>query len=116
MTRLKTRDMLAALLLAAAATEASAWDRLDDAGVRTALNGTRLIHDAAWQEFRASGRTLYNAGQDSWGYWEARGNQYCSQWPPADGWACYTVDRDGDRVRFTGESGTPTEGRIAPTN
>ena len=80
--------------------------------VRAALAGQRLVYAEAWQEFRTSGRTLYNAGRDTWGYWEARGGQYCSQWPPADGWACYDVARDGARVRFIGESGDVTEGRI----
>ena len=100
------------VVLALVAGPVWGWERLDDAGIRAALAGQRLVYAEAWQEFRTSGRTLYNAGRDTWGYWEARGGQYCSQWPPADGWACYDVARDGARVRFIGESGDVTEGRI----
>jgi len=98
--------------LATCAVPAQAWERLDDDGIRVALTGARLAYDTAWQEFRASGRTLYNAGHDSWGYWTARGDKYCSQWPPADGWDCYDVERDGDRLRFIGSTGHITEGRF----
>lgn len=62
----------------------------------------------------ASGRTNYNAGRDSWDYWEVRNNAYCSQWPPADGWACYKMEhsQQGEQVkiRFIGESGDIIEG------
>ena len=88
------------------------WTVLDDAGITAALTGARVTYDGSWQDFYASGRTLYNAGRDSWGYWEARGGRYCSQWPPADGWACYDVERADTLVRFTGDSGDITEGRI----
>jgi len=85
---------------------------MHDAQIETALTGVRLSYGEAWQEFYASGRTLYNAGTDSWGYWAARGGMYCSQWPPADGWACYRMEQNSTTgaLRFIGESGDVTEG------
>jgi hypothetical protein len=92
---------------------AAGWVRLDEGGIDAALSGARLAYDnGVWQEFRASGRTLHNAGRDSWGYWETRGGCYCSQWPPADGWARYDVDLEGSRVRFVGDGYDVTEGRF----
>ena len=96
----------------AAPVAAQDWTGLDEADIAEVLTGQRVSYDGAWQEFYASGRTLYNAGRDSWGYWEPRGGRYCSRWPPADGWACYDVERAGNRVRFIGDSGDITEGRI----
>ena len=77
--------------------------------VRIALEGRRLVYDSgAWQDFRASGRTLYHAGADSWGYWRSRGDQYCSQWPPSDLWACYDVKDVNGGLQFIGASGEVT--------
>ena len=61
---------------------------------------------------RASGRTLYNTGRDSWGYWQVRGDQYCSMWPPSDLWACYDMARRGDVLRFFGAAGDSTDGTL----
>ena len=82
--------------------------------ISATLTGARLTYaGGAWQEFLPSGRTLYNAGSDSWGYWEVSGDHYCSQWPPADGWACYEVSRGADgEIGFRGESGHVTWGVI----
>lgn len=99
------------LLLATVASAEVTWDRLSDAGIREALTDATLVYgNTATQRFYVSGRTLYTTGQDSWGYWEARDGRYCSQWPPADGWACYDVDMQGDQIRFTGDNGDVTEG------
>ncbi len=103
--------LIAVLACLAGPLSAEGWQRLDDAGI-AALAGLTLRYDTGWQRFHASGRTLYNAGQDSWGSWAARGGRYCSQWPPADGWACYDVERQGNRIRFVGDSGDVTEGVI----
>ncbi|MEM7318869.1 MAG: hypothetical protein AAF408_07585 [Pseudomonadota bacterium] len=82
--------------------------------IRTALEGRKLVYDSgAWQDFRASGRTLYNAGADSWGYWAVRGDQYCSQWPPSDLWACYDIHLLPNGVRFVGAGNDVTDGRYA---
>ena len=100
--------------LAWAGTEAEDWQRLDGAVLETALNDITLRYDGSKQVFYASGRTVYDNGRPSWGYWAARGDQYCSQWPPADGWACYHVERhvDGAAIRFISETGFVTEGAI----
>ena len=69
------------------------------------------------QVFYPSGRTLYNDGRDSWGYWDVRGDAYCSQWPPSPAWVCYrmlTWQMDERQwVVWIGESGTRYEAYIA---
>lgn len=89
------------------------WRALSGAEIEAALSGHRLNYETAWQEFRPSGRTLYNAGQDSWGYWQVREDKYCSQWPPSDLWACYRVEVHGPLVRFVGEAGDVTDATYA---
>ena len=89
------------------------WVSLTGAEIQAALVGRTLQYNDAWQEFHASGRTLYNAGRDSWGFWAVRGDQYCSQWPPGDQWACYDMLRDGDRLRFVAGDGSQTDGVYA---
>ena len=101
-----------ALCTAAPAALAADWVRLDTDGIVVALTDTKYVYESgATQHFYASGRTLYDAGQDSWGTWEARDDRYCSQWPPASGWACYYVEQSDDHVRFIGDSGDITTGR-----
>lgn len=121
-----------ALMLVCLATAAGAEDgtelkdvygeQFDDGGkivgivtlsevIRTALEGRTLQYENATQEFRASGRTLYTyGGQDSWGYWRVEGDQYCSQWPPSDLWACYSIAISGETIRFIGEGDDVTVG------
>lgn len=91
------------------------WRPLAGPEIVDALTGARLVHESATQAFYASGRTLYDAGRPSWGYWEVREDRYCSQWPPAGGWACYDLERDSGTgaLRFVGDSGDITEGRVA---
>ena len=98
---------LFALLPCAALAEE--WAPLTGPEIREALEGRKLEYANAWQDFRASGRTLYNAGRDSWGYWRVEDDKYCSQWPPQDLWACYTMDRKGDKLRFVGNGDDITE-------
>ena len=105
------RKLVVLTLVVSFASAAQAeWHLLDDDGIRLALTDRRLQYPNATQQFYASGLTLYNAGQDSWGYWRAEGGQYCSQWPPSDLWACYDMQRSGQRVRFVGEQGDITVG------
>ncbi|WP_375230831.1 hypothetical protein [Roseobacter sp. S98] len=94
---------------AVSAALAEAWTPLNGDDVRAALTDRKLQYANAWQEFRASGRTLYNAGADSWGYWRVEGDLYCSQWPPSDLWACYALERSGDKLRFVGRGDDITE-------
>ncbi|WP_300029190.1 hypothetical protein [uncultured Roseobacter sp.] len=101
----------AALLCFAAggAALAEGWTPMSGEDIGVALTDRKLQYTSAWQEFRASGRTLYNAGADSWGYWRVQGDQYRSQWPPSDLWACYDMQRSGDRLRFVGQGDDITE-------
>ncbi|RLJ60275.1 hypothetical protein BCF46_0473 [Litoreibacter meonggei] len=88
------------------------WLPLTGAEIDTALRDRGLIYENATQHFYASGRTLYTSGRDSWGYWRVEEDTYCSQWPPADGWACYSVARRADNgaLKFIGDSGAETVG------
>lgn len=98
-------------MMIATVSAADEWRVLSGADIEVALEGRKVLYTSgAWQEFKPSGRTLYNAGRDSWGYWNVRDNQYCSQWPPSDLWACYDMEASAAGVRFVGEKGDVTEG------
>ena len=99
------RQFLSALfILVALPAEADDWLVLKGEEIRDTLSDRTVDYEAAWQDFRADSRTLYNAGADSWGNWDIRNNQYCSQWPPNSAWTCYDVDlnADGTAARFRG--------------
>lgn len=53
--------------------EEQIWSHMTGEDIETALTGRTLDYGGQWQEFRASGRTLYHNGRDSWGYWAVRG-------------------------------------------
>lgn len=90
------------------------WIALKGSDITQALTDRSLIYERATQRFYASGRTRYTSGEDSWGYWRIEGDMYCSQWPPADGWACYTVQSGPNRaLKFVGEGGAETIGIYA---
>ncbi|MEM7521220.1 MAG: hypothetical protein AAF307_09300 [Pseudomonadota bacterium] len=112
--RALTRGVASVMAMAgmAAIAQADTWQRLSGAEISATLTGITLDYDARWQDFRASGRTLYFSGADSWGFWDVRGDQYCSMWPPSDLWACYDIQRQGDVIRFIGAAGDVTDGRI----
>lgn len=93
--------------------ERPAWAAMSGAQITATLTGRRVQYATAWQEFRASGRTLYHSGADSWGYWAVRGDRYCSMWPPSDIWACYHMAQRGTQLRFIGAAGDTTDGRLA---
>lgn len=58
------------------------------------------------QSFMKSGGTMYtDGGNVSQGFWDVRGDQYCSQWPPHESWACYDVTADGNAITFIGSGG-----------
>ncbi|WP_415403434.1 hypothetical protein [Tateyamaria sp. SN3-11] len=89
---------------------AADWVPLSGEEIAAALTGRMLAYPDTTQDFRASGRTLYvHKGRESWGYWRVEADRYCSQWPPNDLWACYRMDRAGDRLRFVGEGEDITE-------
>lgn len=83
--------------------------------IEAALDDVTVVYEGgAVQTFYASGRTLYNAGRDSWGSWRVQGDQYCSEWPPNAGWDCYDMDTDGTELRFISDRGHITVGRVQP--
>ena len=65
------------------------WQALSGPEIEEALDDRKLRYAAATQTFYKSGKTLYDAGRPSWGYWRIQGDRYCSQWPPNAGWDCY---------------------------
>ena len=104
--------MVAAILWLCSASTVHAgeeWQPLSGAEIGAALTDRALQYETARQEFRASGRTLYNAGADSWGYWRVQGDQYYSMWPPSDLWACYDMARSKAALRFIGQAGDVTD-------
>lgn len=58
---------LVMLFLVPGAVWADAWRALEGAEIAGLLTDQTLIYENATQQFFASGRTLYDAGQDSWG-------------------------------------------------
>lgn len=94
--------ILVCFAIAALAQEQEDWRKLSGPEITDALIGLTLEYDNAWQDFRASGKTLYNAVADSWGNWRVENDQYCSQWPARDFWNIYDVAVFEDQVRFTG--------------
>jgi hypothetical protein len=68
------------------------------------------------QPFKANGDTLYEligAGPSN-GYWEVRGDQFCSQWPPDAAWVCYDVTGENDRVTFVSDTGKLWPSKVLP--
>jgi len=91
------------LVLLATPLAAEDWVPLSGDEITQALAGRTLAYPDTTQDFRASGRTLYiHKGRESWGYWRVENDQYCSQWPPNDLWACYDMARRGAVLRFVG--------------
>lgn len=99
-----------ALFAPAVFADGEQWVTLSGEEITDTLTGRIVQYASATQDFRVSGRTLYTAGRDSWGYWEVRGSQYCSLWPPQDLWACYDMQQQGDTLRFIGTAGDVTDG------
>ncbi len=99
--------------LALASPATADWVALDDAAIAAVLTDVEIVYDAGpTQRFYASGRTFYDNGRPSWGDWQARAGQYCSQWPPSDHWACYDFFEDETgAVRFVGSAGDEYIGR-----
>ncbi len=100
------------LALAATQTRAEMWPLLQGEALTAALSGQTLAYEDAIQTFYASGRTRYTARQESWGYWRADSQYYCSQWPPTEEWTCYTarISPDGAELRFIDPGGHVSTG------
>lgn len=90
--------------------EEQRWVAMNGAQITAALTERTLKYSSATQKFYASGRTLYDTGRPSWGYWRVERDQYCSQWPPSDLWACYNMEQRAEVVRFVGAQGDTTDG------
>lgn len=103
--------LLLCMLASPALTEPD-WLPMTGPEVQAALTDKTLRYNSdTVQDFRESGRTLYtHKGQESWGYWGVRGDQYCSQWPPSGLWDCYDMAQRAGEVRFIGASGDVTDG------
>jgi hypothetical protein len=82
-----------AWLLAAAGLPASAAEKImAGAEIRATLTGAHVEGDGWSQSFDDGGATTYTkGGTHSQGRWDVRGNEYCSLWPPSDGWVCYSM-------------------------
>lgn len=106
--------LIAALLAPIVGHAEGVWATMTGDEITVALTDKKLRYKDASQDFRASGKTLYNqGGRESWGEWRVDNNQYCSQWPPQGLWACYHMDRSGDKVRFIGTGDDITVGTFA---
>lgn len=104
------RWILAALIFMPNSLAAEPWEPMTGAQILEILADQTVYYKAAHQNFYTDGRTLYDAGSESWGTWLVRGNQYCSQWPPSDRWDCYDMASNGQIIRFVAEGGTITDG------
>jgi hypothetical protein len=105
---------LAVGLICVPAVAAAEFVALDRTAMRQVLTDQKIAYPNATQTFYASGRTLYDAGRPSWGYWRIADDQYCSQWPPSDLWACYEMARDSETIRFIAKDGSVTDGVLLP--
>ncbi len=89
--------------------------KLNDAEIDALLPTIVVLGENTRQTFSARGATTYtDRGRDSYGTWAARGDQYCSQWPPANGWACYDVLVEGETLIWVGDSGHRTITTMKP--
>ena len=89
------------------------WLKLTGPEITQKLSNASLVYDGARQSFFESGRTLYDAGEESWGYWRVSGDRYCSQWPPHAVWECYDLEQRGEKLRFVSDYGTIYEAEYA---
>ena len=72
---------------------------LTGAEIKSALAGKSVKGErrgTPWtQSFGKGGATTYfSEGRPSPGRWRVDGDRYCSQWPPASRWDCYTMTGD----------------------
>jgi len=107
------------MLMFAAGPAFAEWKALGSDGIAAHLRGAEVVYDEdTWQQFLASGRTLYRVGQPpyvdaSWGDWRAENDRYCSRWSPGAQWDCYVVEVDGaGGIRFVDEWGNVSAGQF----
>ena len=113
--------LLITLGLAISAAHAD-FERLDGAGIATALNGKTIGGERdgkTWaQTFDATGVTAYSVNGEAatQGRWLVREDRFCSQWPAVPAWVCYDMFREGDLIILVGENGEKWPARIADAN
>ena len=106
---------LALALILFAAPLSAEERKLNNAEIDALLPTIVSLGENTRQTFSARGATTYtDRGRDSYGTWAARGDRYCSQWPPANGWACYDVLVDGETLFWVGDSGHRTINVMKP--
>lgn len=115
------RKLIALLLLIQTLPALAEERRLTGEEIRTALSDKTVESTGGdgkpyTQIFQKGGLTIYNAGPQSSsnGFWDVRGNQYCSQWPPNESWSCYDMTGEGDRLTFIAASGKMWPVRVLP--
>ena len=107
------RSLLLAFLVFAGPAAAEDWRALSGAEIRVVLTGATVSYDPDTQVFFETGRTRYRLLRDRWGWWEIRGDSYCSLWPPGEDWTCFAVERRGGRLRFIDPDGVITEATLS---
>ena len=108
--------MRMALMMVLLATPAMAEDWLALTGdqITAALTARVVAYEGGErQQFNADGTTIYESPDISSGQWRVTDDQYCSQWPPSDRWACYDVQAEaaGLDIRFIAGDGSIATGR-----
>jgi hypothetical protein len=91
------RLALIVAMIASLASPASADEvPMRGADILKTLTGARVEGSNWAQSFEVGGATVYTGadGKQSSGRWAVRGDEYCSQWPPSDVWACYAMATD----------------------
>ncbi len=107
------RALAVVLMCLPGVAAADDWVLQDNAGILAALGGKTVRYDAyTVQTFGKTGDTQYLTERAADGRWAARGDQYCSVWPPSDIWTCYDFYLAGDAVRFIGSDRSVSEGVI----
>jgi hypothetical protein len=86
--------------------------------ILTTLTGARVEGSNWSQRFDAGGATIYAGadGKQSTGRWDVRGDEYCSEWPPSDVWACYAMatntSADGTTIIWISAGGSRESARL----
>ncbi|MEL7228298.1 MAG: hypothetical protein AAGK38_00100 [Pseudomonadota bacterium] len=107
---MKYRALAVTAFLMAPALSVAGERQLSGAEIETLLPTVMVLGEGTRQTFSAAGATTYTVnGRDTYGTWRIDKGQYCSQWPPARDWSCYTVLRaDADRLIWVAPNGHRT--------
>jgi outer membrane protease len=104
----RARILFCLVTMASAAQAAEV--KLAGPEIKSVLDNTILSAKDTEQIFQSSGVTFYSVGgNQSQGNWKVADDQFCSQWPPNESWACYDVLRDGQTITFVSKSGQRTD-------